>query len=125
MRLFLGMIIILTASCAEIFKTEIDIADCSNSNVECSYSESIQPIFNLHCTVCHNSASPTSGLSLESHSELISRDVVIPGDSLNSRLRQLLTGESLPIMPPPPYEALDISNIHMIAKWIQAGAINN
>jgi len=125
LRLLLGMIIILTTSCTEIFKTEIDIVDCSNSDVECSYSESIQPIFNLHCTVCHNSSSPAGGLSLESHNELISKDVVIPGDSLNSKLRQRLTGESIPIMPPSPYDPFDTFNIHMISKWIQAGAIKN
>ena len=125
MKLLLGIIFILTTSCTEIFKTGIDITDCSDSDVECSYSESIQPIFHLHCTVCHNSSSPASGLSLESHSELFSRHVVIPGDSLNSKLRQRLTGEYLPIMPPSPYDPFDASNIHMISKWIQAGAINN
>ena len=125
MNLLLGIVLILATSCTEIFETEIDIADCSNSDIECSYAESIQPIFNLHCTVCHNSASPASGLSLESYSELISRNVIIPGDSLNSRLRQLLTGESQPIMPPTSYENLQVSTIHMISKWIQSGANNN
>ena len=125
MKPLLGIIFILTTSCTEIFKTEIDVADCSNSDTECSYAESIQPIFNLHCTVCHNSSSPAGGLSLESHSELISRDVIIPGDSLNSKLRRQLSGESPPIMPPSPNDPLDTSDIHMISKWIQAGAINN
>ena len=122
MRPLLGMIFILATSCTEIFKTEIDIADCSNSDAECSYSQNIQPIFDLHCTVCHNSVSSAGNLSLESHSEFINKGVVIPGDSLNSKLRQRLTGEFLPIMPEPPYNPLDISKIHMISKWIQAGA---
>jgi len=62
---------------------------------------------------------------LESHSDLFRSNVVIASDSLNSKLRQRLTGELLPIMPQPPYENLGISNIHMIAKWIQAGALDN
>ena len=123
MRLLLGMIIIFTTSCTEIFKTEIDIADCSNSDVECSYSESIQPIFNLHCTVCHNSSSPAGGLSLESHNDLMVNNVIVQGDSLNSKLWKMLSGETLPIMPPS--GNLDNSSIHIIAKWIQAGALDN
>jgi hypothetical protein len=62
---------------------------------------------------------------LESHSNLDNSNVVIAYDSLNSIIRQRLTGELLPIMPEPPFENLDISNIHMIAKWIQAGALDN
>ena len=125
MRFFLGMILILTTSCTEIFKTEIDIADCSNSDTECSYSESIQPIFTLHCTVCHNSTSPDGGLSLESYNDLIIGNVIDVADSLNSKLIHRITGENSSIMPPPPRDRLEASKIHMISKWIQAGAINN
>ena len=101
------------------------MADCSNFDAECSYAESIQPIFNLHCTTCHNLSSPASGLSLESHSELIDKNLIIAGDSLNSKLRLHLTGELPPIMPPLPNNPLNASDIHMISKWIQAGEINN
>ena len=126
MRLFFGIVLILATSCSEIFKTELPpIKDCTGDNDNCSYNDSIQPIFNSYCTVCHHSASSSTGLSLESHSDLFSSNVAIGGDSLNSILRQRLTGELLPIMPKPPYENLNISNIHMIAKWIQAGALDN
>ena len=123
MRLLLGIILILITSCTEIFKTEIDIADCSNSDVECSYSESIQPIFTLNCTNCHNASQSSGGLSLESHNALMVNNVIVPGDSLNSKLWEMLSGETLPIMPPS--GNLDDSSIHMIAKWIQAGALDN
>jgi hypothetical protein len=35
----------------------------------------------------------------------------------------MLSGETLPIMPPS--GNLDNSSIHIIAKWIQAGALDN
>ena len=123
MRLLLGIILILITSCTEIFKTEIDIADCSNSDVECSYSESIQPIFTLNCTNCHNASQSSGGLSLESYNALMVNNVIVPGDSLNSKLWEMLSGETLPIMPPS--GKLDDSSIYMIAKWIQAGALDN
>jgi len=126
LRLLFGIILILATSCTDIFKTELPpIKDCTGDNDICSYNDSIQPIFNSYCTVCHHSASFDTGLSLESRSDLFSSNVVIASDSLNSKLRQRLTGELLPIMPQPPYENLEISNIHMIAKWIQAGALEN
>jgi len=123
LRLLFGMILILSTSCSEIFKTEIDLADCTNSNIECSYTESIHPIFSLNCTTCHNASLSSGGLSLESYNDLMVNNVIAPGDSLNSKLWKMLTGVILPIMPPS--GNLDDSSIHMIAKWIQAGALDN
>ncbi len=123
LRLLFGMILILSTSCSEIFKTEIDLADCTNSNIECSYTESIHPIFSLNCTTCHHASLSSGGLSLESYNDLMVNNVIAPGDSLNSKLWKMLTGVILPIMPPS--GNLDDSSIHMIAKWIQAGALDN
>ena len=124
MRLLLGMMIIITTSCTEIFKTELPpIKDCTGDNDLCNYTDSIQPIFDTHCTVCHNSALPQGGLSLESHIELMRGNIVEPYDSLNSILIYRLTGEHpLSFMPPSPRTPLENSKIHMISKWIQAGA---
>ena len=123
MRLLFGIVLILTTACSDIFKTEIDVTDCANSDIECSYEESIQPIFTLNCTNCHNASQSSGGLSLESHNALMVNNVIVPGDSLNSKLWEMLSGETLPIMPPS--GNLDDSSIHMIAKWIQAGALDN
>ena len=69
--------------------------------------------------------SPDGGLSLESYNDLIIGNVIDVADSLNSKLIHRITGENSSIMPPPPRDRLGASKIHIISKWIQAGAINN
>ena len=110
-------------SCSEIFKTEIEIKDCSNSNYDCSYTESVQPIFETYCISCHSSTNSRGDLNLESYTSLMNSNVVNSGDSLNSTLWKRMVDTNSPM---PPNGILDeYKNIHIIAKWIEAGAINN
>ena len=74
----------MIVGCSEIFKTEIDpIKDCSQENVDCSYTESIQPIFDAYCTRCHGNG---GGLDLTSYTALFkggnSGESIIPYISL-------------------------------------------
>ena len=41
------------------------------------YNAQIQPIFNSNCTQCHGTS---GGLNLSSYSDLMSNDVIVPGD---------------------------------------------
>ena len=93
MHLLLGIVLILTTSCTEIFKTELPpIKDCTGDNDVCSYADSIQPIFDMYCTKCHGSQ---GGLNLTSYSELMaggqSGAVINDGDFSNSLLLLRIT----------------------------------
>jgi hypothetical protein len=52
----------------------------------------------------------------------MSSNVVISGDSLNSTLWKRMVDANSPM---PPAGILDEYYIHIIAKWIESGAINN
>ncbi len=117
-----GIITFLT-SCTEIFKTDIEIQDCSTSTADCSYAESVQPIFDAYCISCHSTSNASGNLNLESYVSLMSNNVVSSGDSLDSILWQRLIDPNSPM--PPDGILDDYKNIHIIAKWIESGAINN
>jgi len=127
LRLLLGIILILITSCSEIFKTELPpIKDCTGDSDICSYADSIQPIFDMYCTKCHGSQ---GGLDLTSYSGLMaggqSGETIDDINISNSLLLLRITDANNPM--PPPYEDEMLYEIYttMIAKWIQAGAINN
>ena len=127
MRLLLGIILILITSCSEIFKTELPpIKDCTGDSDICSYADSIQPIFDMYCTKCHGSQ---GGLDLTSYSGLMaggqSGETIDDINISNSLLLLRITDVNNPMPPPYEYEMLYEIYTTMIAKWIQAGAINN
>ena len=127
MHLLLGIVLILTTSCTEIFKTDLPpIKDCTGDNDVCSYADSIQPIFDMYCTKCHGSQ---GGLNLTSYSGLMaggqSGVVINDGDFSNSLLLLRITNTNNPMPPADDSDMLDEVYTTMIAKWIQTGAINN
>ena len=127
MRLLLGIILILITSCSEIFKTELPpIKDCTGDSDICSYADSIQPIFDMYCTKCHGSQ---GGLDLTSYSGLMaggqSGETIDDINISNSLLLLRITDTNDPMPPPDEDEMLYEIYTTMIAKWIQAGAINN
>jgi hypothetical protein len=127
LRLLIVIMIIITTSCTEIFKTELPpIEDCTGSNDICSYSESIQPIFDMYCTKCHGSQ---GGLDLSSYLGLMAGgqngEIIDDINFSNSLLLLRITDQNNPM--PPEYEddRLDETYIIMIEKWIKAGGKNN
>ena len=103
------------------------IEDVSGNCTNISYSATIQSIFstNNYCTSCHSGSSSSDGLSLESYENFISDDVVVIGDSTNSKLIKRLKGDGIAQMPFGGKESLDAPVITLIAIWIQEGAKNN
>ena len=83
------------------------------------YASQIQPIFDTHCTDCHGGS---AGLSLNSYSDLINGDIIIPGDSTNSILIKKLKGTASGSQMPKSQAPLSSLIINLIATWIQEGA---
>lgn len=90
-----------------------------------SYAAHVQPLFNQACTLagCHDDGPHQSPLRLTSYAGVMDPQllVVIPGDTLNSRLAMRVTGRISPQMPlnrPP----LSQNQIHGLLTWIQEGA---
>ncbi|MCE7934195.1 MAG: hypothetical protein DYG96_06340 [Chlorobi bacterium CHB2] len=94
------------------------------SNV--SYSQHVQPLFDLSCTSsgCHDGYTQAGGLRLETYADLFQKPgMVRPNDSTRSTLRLAIRGVTVlhPRIEPP----LTENQARGIAIWIQEGASNN
>lgn len=85
--------------------------------------------FHKYCTVCHDEKEAKGGLVLEDLESLLDGGnrgpVVIPGDSKNSLLIQLLEGTGKSRMPPKGSLQPDIAELERLKQWINAGIDKN
>ncbi|MBK8623445.1 MAG: hypothetical protein IPN79_17205 [Saprospiraceae bacterium] len=92
------------------------------------FERDILPIFTAHCSFsgCHNQASASEGVVLDSYLKVLQTGGVKPGNPGDSDLFEAIT-ETKPdkVMPPPPASRLTTEQISMIEKWIRQGAKNN
>ncbi|SVA95022.1 uncharacterized protein METZ01_LOCUS147876 [marine metagenome] len=88
------------------------------------YNLSIQSIFNQNCTGCHDSSNPAGGLNLLSYENLMSNNVIVPGDHEASELYDRITRPESSNGDMPPAGSLDQDEIDLIADWIDEGALN-
>jgi hypothetical protein len=113
-------------SCSELFLTEIEILDCVENEIECSYSNHIQPIFDSNCNSCHEIAGDGNGnLSLSSYANTLSggyNGSPIGNTLENSLLYKKIIGNPDTGSQMPPSELMDQKNIDIISKWILDGA---
>jgi hypothetical protein len=91
------------------------------------YLRQIKPILTARCFACHSALRQQSGLRLDTAALLIaggdSGAAVEPGNSRDSLLLQMITGESGVRMPPEDDgAALSNSQIALFTKWIDEGA---
>jgi mono/diheme cytochrome c family protein len=89
-----------------------------------TYAE-LQPVFQQRCVMCHGSASPAAGLSLDSLAGVLKGSargpVVVAGQPAASELVKRLKGQSQPRMPltGPPW--LGDADVARLEAWIVAG----
>ena len=88
------------------------------------YNLSIQSIFNQSCIGCHDGSNPEGGLNLLSYEELMSNNVIVPGDHEASELYDRITRPESSNGDMPPAGSLDQDEIDLIADWIDEGALN-
>jgi len=90
-----------------------------------SYNRTIQPLFNIGCatTGCHDRETRANNLDLSDYLGFRQRfyDVVIKGDTINSRLIWNLEGR-VGAAPMPPQRSLNANQIRGFKQWILEGA---
>jgi cytochrome c5 len=91
-----------------------------------SFAKEILPIFEQDCKICHGKL---GGWDASSYQSVMTTGdhapVVIPGDSANSLLAQLLLGNNPEGSIMPPSGKLADDEIQLILDWIAAGANDN
>lgn len=82
------------------------------------YSANVQPIINTYCIGCHSGSTPSAGIDISTHAGL----AAIASDG--SLLGSINHTGAFSAMPQNSAQ-LDLCNRTVIAKWVQAGALNN
>ncbi|MGE5250903.1 MAG: c-type cytochrome [Bacteroidota bacterium] len=94
---------------------------------EVSFSGQVLPILAAKCQMCHNSTTTLGGWDASSYESVMNTGenapVIVPGDTTNSLLAQLLLGSSGKVMPPT--GGLPQDQIQTILDWIAGGAQDN
>jgi len=90
-----------------------------------TFEDHVFPIFDEHCTTCHEPSDPSGGLDLTTHAGALqggsSGRTLAPGDPGQSRLYQLVSHQEKPTMPPKE-DRLAKDVLKTIHTWIQQGA---
>ena len=94
------------------------------------FTKDIQPIFNNHCTACHNQAQSKGDLRLETYDQVFkggkNGPVLVKGKSGQSPLFMLPSGKDETVMPPPKNTVgaapLSAGELEIIKRWIDEGA---
>ncbi|WP_417591763.1 c-type cytochrome domain-containing protein [Owenweeksia hongkongensis] len=91
------------------------------------YERDIQPILTASCAFsgCHDAVTREDGVQLTDYNSVMNTADVRPGNLSGSDLYEVITdNDPDDRMPPPPRNALSPSQITLIAKWINQGALN-
>lgn len=92
------------------------------------YIRDVRPILRTKCSTCHNQAEAEGGLRLDVAVEVIkggdSGPAVVPGNSKESLLIQAVRhSDDLKMPPPEEAKPLDDSQIEILSRWIDQGAV--
>jgi len=129
MKKIIALILLLLYSGCDDSSTNIDDKEIPASNV--SYSQHIQPVFNVKCVNCHGVGTTEAGLDLTTWSGTIADpSIVVPNEPDNSKLVWTIDippKSGFPQMPPvgSPYRPLTENQIRGVRTWIAEGALNN
>jgi len=82
-----------------------------------TYAANLQLIFNNRCAICHGTTA-SAGLNLTTYAGVMSGSasgpVIVPGDSANSKLVQVQSGQH--------FANLTAEELELLRQWIEAGA---
>ena len=93
---------------------------------EVDFTNSVEPIFRDRCYVCHSEIQQMGGLRLDRREDALqggkSGAVILPGDSVNSKLVQMVAGIGEGAVMPLVGARLTPEQIDILRAWIDQGA---
>ncbi|MBK9169567.1 MAG: PSD1 domain-containing protein [Bryobacterales bacterium] len=107
------------------------LAALAGSASAADFQKDVRPIFVKRCAGCHGAANQMNGFRVDRRDEALrggySGPALVPGDSANSRLTHLLTGQQSDLNPKsllmPPGKKLPDAEVAVLKAWIDAGAV--
>ncbi len=129
-RCFVGASCLVVFALAIGIKTEAqqDTTEVLNPRQSVDYATEIKPVFDRHCKRCHGPKTSESQFRVDRRSSLLSggdhgKPGIVPGDSKNSFLIQVISGADTDlVMPPGDNTKLSDSQIALLKTWIDLGA---
>lgn len=108
------------------------IAGASENRLQCAesgdldFATHISPILRAYCVGCHNPDDYEGGLDLSTYESIqagvTELEILAAGNAAESKIVQVLTGESETVMPPEGNEPPKPEEIALLRAWIDAGA---
>lgn len=122
------LILVFTFGCDDtITDNDIDNRIIPDSLV--SFSQHIQPVFEVKCVSCHDDNTRAGGLSLTTWASTTADGrVVVPGSPDNSVIVWTVEGKAgIAPMPPlnAPFRPFNLNQVKGLKKWIEEGAQPN
>ena len=102
-------LIVYVISCT---KDETSLCD-----IDPSFSDDVQPIFNMYCISCHESNAASGGVSLNDFSSVYNH--------INSSISEIEQGTMPPIGMPTPTNSEKDSILEIINCWVSMGKKDN
>lgn len=97
------------------------VVGADNESVD--FRSLIAPIFEQHCISCHSPGNAKGDVSLATFDDLLANEHVIPGDSDNSHLLELVSGVGgEPPAMPKGADPLSEQQVMLLRRWIESGA---
>lgn len=128
--MYLKISIVLFTFALFAFSLAFDFSDKENLTEEICFERDILPIFLDNCALsgCHNSESRKHGFVFDSYDNIVSSNRgrnIIPFNLKKSKIYKKITEDTQEDrMPPPPNPALTGTEISLIGRWINEGALN-
>ena len=117
----LVIIVAIASSCYYDNKEDLYPGQATCDTVNVSFSKDIKPLIDAQCVGCHNTQSPTAGISLSTHPEI---QVYAKSGQLYGVLSWIAPYTGSKQMPPsgPKWSNCNLSKLK---SWIDKGAPNN
>ncbi len=84
------------------------------------FAHEVLPILKKHCAACHTNGTYKAGISFDTRQALIQSKAVVLGDSKKSELHKRITSKDTTERMPPKGPALDVKEVQILARWIDA-----
>jgi uncharacterized membrane protein len=112
---------LITSSCYYDNKEDLYPGQATCDTVNVSFAKDIKPLIDAQCVGCHNTQSPTAGISLSTHAEI---QVYANSGQLFGVLSWTPPYTGTKQMPPsgPKWNNCNLSKLN---SWIKKGAPNN
>lgn len=90
------------------------------------FQNDVLPLFISNCAQsgCHDVATASDGIVLDSYSSIINSDIIEPFDAGDSEIMEVITKNDDDRMPPPPADPLSATQITLLRDWINQGTEN-